>query len=251
MAIGIDFRGPYLKAERAEHHIRQLEVVFDDYVRKNENALRPNHNFSVRNAPIGNYFPSHTPTILGDAIHNLRASLDHAYCVLVKHHKGVITRDVQFPISKTEDWKKLERTVQRHTDSGFGPSPRIIREIFDHVQPYPGGKGADLVSLHLLDIADKHTILLPTAQLTNIQNLVCTNGSRISGITFITDGGPAVAFGPGAGFVPTYNNKVSVDICFGGGQPFEWEPVLPIIKALAQRVHETLDQLKARVEKAV
>src|SRR5258708_31287825 len=99
MAKDIDFRGPFLKTERAEHHINHLEDVFRGYVRASKKAVAPKFNRKVRERQIGGNFPQHTSTILGDALHNLRAALDHAYCILVEANGGTVNKYTRFPFS--------------------------------------------------------------------------------------------------------------------------------------------------------
>ena len=80
-----DFYGPNLKVERADQHINDLEAIFDAYVLENIKRLSPNrdHGPLKESSTIdASPFPKHTPTVLGDAIHNLKSALDHAYCIL-------------------------------------------------------------------------------------------------------------------------------------------------------------------------
>src|SRR5438309_7554073 len=106
----IDFSGPRLKTERAKHHIEHLEAIFERYISHNKKALAPKYNRKPRE-PVGSGFHRHTPTILGDALHNLRAALDHAYCILVEAHTGTINEWSTFPIAKNTDWKSLKGSV--------------------------------------------------------------------------------------------------------------------------------------------
>lgn len=249
MKKDIDFYGPHLKAERAKQHIAELKAVFEGYVRVNEEALRPKDDpLQGRGFHIGGNFPEHTPTILGDALHNLRAALDHAYCLLVEAADGTLNRHSKFPFTEKGTRQDLEGSVKGHAESGNAPSEAIIAVIFDEIQPYPGGKGEDLIKLHVLDIADKHTVLLPTQQHTQIEGMRFISGSSIAGITLITHNAPAVEGGVGAGLDPKYDNKATFEICFGNGQPFEGQPVLPILDGLAARVDETLLLLEQRAK---
>lgn len=245
----LDFSGPHLKTERAEHHIFELKRIFKGYIAANKKALTPKYNRKPRGRPIGANFPKHTPTILGDALHNLRAALDHAYCELVRARGHTPHERSFFPIvnpNGKDTWQSRKASMEGHEKSGFGPGTRIIEVLSDEVQPYLGGNGEDLVRLHELDIADKHMVLLPTQQMTFITDLRTKGGEQISGVRVVTSGKPAIEFGPGAGLDPSYNNKASFEICFGGGQPFEGQPIMPILEGLAARVDETLHLLEQR-----
>lgn len=249
----INFYGPFLKTERAEHHINKLEALFKRYIAENKKALRPpKYNRKPRARPIGANLSKHTPTVLGDAIHNLRAALDHAYCILVKANEGTIGNRTKFPFTTgTEKTarKQLEDSVKGEAEKGRAPSDEMTRVILDEIQPYPGGEGADLVDLHVLDIADKHMVLLPTQQRLDAVHLRVEGGSGICALSITTDGAPAIRFAEGARLDPKHNQKASFEICFGEGQPFEGQPILPILKGLAARVDETLRLLETRAKK--
>ncbi|HEY8580916.1 MAG TPA: hypothetical protein VIL72_13585, partial [Beijerinckiaceae bacterium] len=200
---------------------------------------------------IGNGFPRHTPTILGDALHNLRAALDHAYCALVIANEGTVGEYCRFPFSKNGDMKSLEGSLKGHEKKGCAPSQKIIALILNEIEPFPGKKGSDLCDLHALDIADKHLDLLPTEQHTAVSDLTFSTGSSIRGLTLLTSNAPAIAFAPGTGLSPHNQNKVAFDICFGGGTAFEGKPILPILKRLHTLVVDTLQKLeRAAAEEA-
>jgi len=253
----LDFYGPYLKAERAKHHIDNLESIFKGYAAANRKALIPKYNRKPRGKPLGAHFPKHTPTVLGDALHNLRAALDHTYCELVRARGHTPHERSFFPIVNPggkDTWQSRKAMMEGHEKDGHGPGVRIIEVLTDDVQPYPGGKGDDLVQLHVLDIADKHEILLPTQQLTIVRDIRTPGGGGISGIGIITSGSkgkpapPAVSFGPGTGLDPKHNNQASFHICFGGTQPYQGQPIIPVLRGLAARVVETLQLLESRAK---
>lgn len=78
--MAIDLYGPNLKLSRAEHHISELETIFRRYVNAHLRAGRAQKDGHRGKGPVvfGAQMPKHVPTVLGDAIHNLRVSLDHA-----------------------------------------------------------------------------------------------------------------------------------------------------------------------------
>jgi hypothetical protein len=245
MAKDIDFSGPHLKTERANHHIRELERIFKIHIAANQKALVPKYNRKPRTV-IGTRFPKHTPTILGDALHNLRSALDHAYCILVEANGGTVNKHTKFPFTEKGSRKELEDSAKAHAEKAGGPSDKIIAVVFDDIQPYPGGKGADLIKLHVLDIADKHMMLLPTEQRTEIRSIRTTSGNMIVGCVSTNSADGDVVIGPGEGLDPDHDNKATFNICFGRGKPYEGEPILPVLKGLAARVHETLRLLEQR-----
>jgi hypothetical protein len=62
-------------------------------------------------ARVGTNLPKHVPTILADAVHNLRTALDHTYCQLVTHNGSVPNTQTQFYFAK--DRSALEGTTGR------------------------------------------------------------------------------------------------------------------------------------------
>lgn len=245
MSTNIDFSGPFLKTERAEQHIQELERIFSGIRGASEDALLSPDNVNGTEGLryIGGVFARHTPTVLGDALHNLRASLDHAYCLLVKANGGEVRDRVNFPIHAKGDRRSFEGSIDGHIKAGCGPSQSVRDYIVDTIQPYAGGRGKTLIGLHLLDIADKHMILLPVESATDVTNLEYGEGCRISGIQFITDGPPAFAI---KGPINQDKSKVSFSVLFGRGQPFELQSVMPALKDMLTHVNETLRELACR-----
>lgn len=248
------FFGPFLKVERAEHHIHQLETIFGDYIRDNVKRLRPKGKNRSLKAPNLRTFPKHTPTILGDAIHNLHASLDHAYHVVCEANGVPFSHYRRFPFGK--DRQSLEGSINGHKKEGIAPSDKVIAAILDEIQPYGGGK-LGLYGLHELDITDKHIVLLPTSSRMAIERLDVVDsagaktGTRIEGITLVAHdaqkGGEFIEFKGGYGAVLHGDPKKTFAITFQQGQPFEGQSILETMKSLRAATLEGLDLLRRAV----
>ena len=150
-----------LKLTRAEQHVENIAQIIDAYTK-----LEPQ--YSVEQT-FGNYVhfeiyrtfapPVLLPTIVGDAIHNLRTSLDVMACEVVRQNKKN-DKGVYFPFADSPELldgaikrKNMDRTSKEAVD--------LIREL----KPYRGGNTA-LRAVHDLDIQDKHTgIILQISQL--------------------------------------------------------------------------------------
>jgi hypothetical protein len=96
--------------------------------------------------------------LCGDAIHNLRSALDHAYWEIVSPHCSAgELRDVQFPFSSKAE--RLDKAIQRRkghcAGTGFYCAVRNLK-------PY-GDLGGNLLLflIHEMDVTDKHKLLLP------------------------------------------------------------------------------------------
>lgn len=95
--------------------------------------------------------PEDAPFVLGDAVHNLRSSLDHVIHYIAPGHPTAA-----FPVNKGSAPPDMTRLVR----DGVRGAPKTVREALCALQPYPGGKHEAVWFLHRLDIADKHRALV-------------------------------------------------------------------------------------------
>lgn len=249
-----DFYGPELKAERAEHHVDHLEAIFTTFIEENRQAFIANAKNKGRDGiSIGASFPKHTPTVIGDAIHNLRASLDHAYCILVETNGHTTTRHTLFPFGKDRD--SMAGSINGQIAAGHGPSGKARDVILDKIQPFMGGNGEWLYGIHKLDIADKHQVLIPTTTKIRLDKVMCTalpSGSRVMFDTTISTSNPEVQkngflnFLPGSTvFDPNQESKITFEIGFQKGQPFEGEGVIHTLRDLLILTQSTIKVLRS------
>ncbi len=150
-----------LKLARAEQHVENIAQIIDDYAKSEPQ-------YSIEET-IGNYVhyeihrsiapPIFLPAIVGDAIHNLRTSLDVLACEVVKHNNGN-DKAVFFPFADSSE--TLEAAISnKNMDRASKEAVELIRQL----KPYRGGNNA-LRAVHDLDIQDKHTgIILQISQL--------------------------------------------------------------------------------------
>lgn len=241
-----DFLGARLKIERADHHIQQFESIVRAYVLDNVKALRPEPNPKRwKKRSLGGRIPRHTPTIVGDAIHNLRTSLDHAYCALVEANQGAVNRWTKFPFGDTR--QNTESSIKGQEASSL-PSATVIEFILDEIKPFKEG-GGDLYGVHRLDIADKHHVLIATDAVMNVEKLELLDasgrptGGIVAGITFISPYGKqsaAIGLNAGMGAKLHGNPRTTFEICFADGQPFERESILQTLTRLSILTHDTI-----------
>ena len=248
----LNFDGPWLKVERAEQHINELKAMLAGLVADNierfsidnqKRALKEGR--PVTSAPI----PKHLPTVLGDALHNLRASLDHAYCILIEANGHTPTEFSRFPFTK--DWQSQKGSIEGHVKTGNGPSAKVIDFIGDEIQPFPGGKHR-LFDLHRLDIADKHQCILPTSTdyFTNSTIIVDENGRVIVTLQGVRAGGNKggdIAIGGGIAIAKN-DLQSATQVTFGPEQPLEFEPMLDTIFALRESVKTSLHGLEKFIQ---
>jgi hypothetical protein len=149
-----------LKLDRAAKHIGDLETAIEDYFSGSpcaivvEDMKVPNILTQAWTARIRKPVPTTLAPIIGDAVHNLRSSLDLLACDLVRL-KGKEANRVHFPFcEKSEELKKAIK--ERYLNRAGSDVVRVITSL----KPYRGGNLA-LRAIHDMDISDKHYALLP------------------------------------------------------------------------------------------
>lgn len=142
----------------AQKQISDLEIAVDAFRQSNPHSIKRcvdsiTGEFVYRIGSIP-FIPDKLAFMLGDAVHNLRSTLDHlAYTVTVANG-GIPNSQTCFPIF---DSGKAYTDMSRKKLPGLTP---YILDAFDRLQPYRGGFGHWAWQLHRLDIVDKHRLLL-------------------------------------------------------------------------------------------
>jgi hypothetical protein len=150
-----------LKIERADNHIDDLKTAVRSFF--DANPYKVSHRRDPHTRKLIYYVESAQPVpiivaaIAGDALHCVRDTLDHLtqqlYLVGAGNAKGY--RDqTSFLISKNA--KDFKSTLPGKVQGMRKDAVDAIRAL----EPYPGGKGADLWTLHRLNNIDKHRLIL-------------------------------------------------------------------------------------------
>jgi hypothetical protein len=149
------------KTSRAREHIAELRRSRSELA--NDNILRGeverNGRDIVGRLRILGPIPSRVACVVGDAVHNLRAALDHLACVAVQSNRGTVTRDTQFPITFSAEQFRRNTTRQL-----LGASDAFV-QFAESRQPYHTDP-PEFNPLHIvnrLDIKDKHRQLVVAA----------------------------------------------------------------------------------------
>jgi len=157
-----------MKADRAKKHIAELQAEIGTFLKSNPYVVSTKRNPKTRQLIY--YIASVQPTpriisvIIGDVLQCLRSTLDHlAYQLLLVGGPGFDERKVRFPVGRDRQSYESER-------GRVVPSLRQdAKDAIDAVEPYGGGKGALLWTLHNLNNIDKHrTILTAGAQVRSV-----------------------------------------------------------------------------------
>ena len=194
--------------------------------------------------------PAEWSAILGDIIHNARASLDLLMVAVVKHcDPGRASYNhVYFPIGDSK--VAFETTLPKKTKGASADAQRIIKEL----KPYKGGDEA-FYRLHQLDILDKHKAIIPVGaahrnlgialnpakmfpDLPGVESLATQMlFLRPADRQFPLEDG-AIVFSASSGEGTPFDDeiRVTVEIAFGEGQILEGEPLDPALTQIIEFV---------------
>lgn len=163
------------KFNRANEYVDQLNAITQKFRDGYPDAVVPEVNrasgeVSYRVAYVPSV-PDDVPLILGDALQNLRSTLDHLAYELVIAAKNTPTSNTAFPIFDSADdyWEHFARKVK-------GMGQHAIQHI-NRSEPYQGGFGHRLWQLHRLNNFDKHRTLL-TTPLVNVARSITPSEER-------------------------------------------------------------------------
>ena len=149
-----------LKLKRADKHIRDLQAAMDAFGNSNPYKVSTKRNPKTRQLIY--YLSSVEPTpdcfatITGDAINNLRSALDHLaqQLYLVGSNTTIYRDQTSFLIAQSA--KKFKAGLPGKIE---GMRQKAIDDICA-LEPYAGGKGADLWIFHRLNNIDKHRLIV-------------------------------------------------------------------------------------------
>jgi hypothetical protein len=158
----------YLKVKRAEKHHAELAHLFKrsrpfGYYLETNCITGERATFAKKNEEVAN----EAALIIGDVLHNLRAAIDHAYwnCTEKYAKSDGERRSIQFPITSTE---------MALADSVLPGLPSRVSQDFAQalasLKPYRDGGNSLLCAIHDLDVMDKHKLLVPTGNFTEISS---------------------------------------------------------------------------------
>nr|WP_298414061.1 hypothetical protein [uncultured Halomonas sp.] len=210
-----------LKVERARSHIRELSNNIVDYLKSKPFKVvitqHPGSKEQLWMLRVRHDIPRVYAAIIGDVIHNLRASLDLLATELVTKSGGDPNK-IYFPFGNDET--SLDNMIKRR---GIDQAGKEIVGLIKSLKPYKGGNEL-LRGLHDLDITDKHKSLIPVAHYVGLKNIKTTNAS--GGVTIIqnmhcgpiTDGmvlailPPVNNFAVGQSFTPSLKLTLNEEI---------------------------------------
>lgn len=243
-------KGPRLKVKRAYRHIEEImsrtdpldsslyEITFD------KKSMFPDDNtpgLYIHYRPV-QPIPETIALVIGDAVHNLRAALDHLVTGIVRTVQPGARQ--HFPIHPKRE-NLVTAPVLALIEEAL---PNATRLLLEEVRPENGPNEA-LWRFNDLDNDDKHNLVLPTVTVIAVNNLNITNRNNGGVLRDCAVGGDAngpIGIYGAPNFTGTVHNKptVAVSVRFGQGSPFQNEPVIPTLTKIAGLVSHTLDKFE-------
>jgi hypothetical protein len=170
----------WLKINRAREHVEAVQDAVDDWLATDAYSMSrevdPETSNTVRRAQVRADPPERLSLLIGDAVHNLRAALDHAVYALAQSQLGTLAPDVEetlmFPIVGNQNRKGQPIDGSDIFDNAVGRGllqgvPTAAIAFIKREQPYQWNSGFEfheLWTLHELDRIDKHRrVALTTA----------------------------------------------------------------------------------------
>jgi hypothetical protein len=259
------FAASKLKLKRAKRHLLEVERA------ARELPLRDHYEFILPFEPkAGKHniwwmhsrlMPAEFAIAVGDAIHNLRSSLDFIAIALTVPPLGAgKADDTYFPTGVTRQAFIRARDGFTNPKGKWvkgkmeGAGPDALRLVEEELEPYGGGKYS-IRELHELDILDKHKLIVPAISRMRIENLQVAVGNDIISL------GPAdfQADDNGNQFAASVNIpsdlpaglklgndfKASFTIVFGKGQPLDGQPIVEALTKLANISERFIEKCEA------
>jgi hypothetical protein len=145
------------KLERAKHHIRDLENLISSISRETHEIVYDRNSRPGQTVVklVSKPLDCGVSMIFGDAVNNLRQSLDHAFADSIGA-KNDIGGQVFFPIRSNREGliASLGKASKKY------PIPKPLRDlIVDEIKPYDGGHPT-ITALNKLANLDKHRAII-------------------------------------------------------------------------------------------
>ena len=186
--------------------------------------------------------PREISHLVGDVIHNLRASLDYAACDLAQLNGAKNVDGVYFPFGKTKE------TFEASASDKLRKLSKEAKAHIHTLKPYRGGNEV-LWLVHYLDLGDKHRRLTPIGMTgsTGAHIELMTSG----GISFATPKWDSLETGMRVASIQNdtqWNGKISAEttVAFGEIQSIAHTPVEPLVQQLVHECESVLAGIESK-----
>lgn len=241
----VSFKSARLKVERANKHIAEI--------RERVRTLPDAYSAGIEaNPQTGQKFIKHVlhdttiaidlALVIGDAVHNLKCALDHAwFAAIQKHAPSAVSDFAKFPVYPTRN--KLE-SVLTGREINIS-SPALFDLIVTKIRSYEGGNDA-VWAIHRLDILDKHRLLVPLITYASVNNIEMENekGELVKGGTLGLTSSPPWYIHIPDGWHVKNNGKPAATVLFDKGTPVHFMDVFDLLAYYTHLVLQIIELLE-------
>jgi hypothetical protein len=240
-----DFRSSWLKIERANKYIAEIELLVRDFGNSGFYDVRIEYEdracFLCIDIDKSRFPFDQSALAIGDALHNLRTALDHLWYQTILGYSGISEDWSLFPI------RDVEEKIVTAMDNALKKkriSRRIADLMLDTIKPYQGGNRF-LWSLHVLNNGDKHKMLVPVLELMQIYEFRLEDKKtreHVGNTHYIIDESSRIRLREAYGREVILKDKgrAAATILLDEGSSLWGEPVVPALHWIAEEVTRTI-----------
>ncbi len=223
------FAAPAFKIKRARTHVADLERFTADYLASMPAQCRIRGRDDLDPGDVlGFEFDFRGPgdtygAIFGDAIHNLRTTLDLLACDLVRARGGNV-KGVYFPFAESAG--ELDYQIKQKK---FGRAGEAAVLLLKRLAPHRGGNIA-LRAIHDLDVQDKHVFMIPSCTVFGTPPFPISPEGKILSP-------PTAVVAP-----------MTIAMVFPDESPFRDQEIIPTLHKLVETVEGVVEAFKALSE---
>ena len=156
----------WLKLKRADKHLNEIQRKFDNFAARDPyRSVRytdPERGYRIYKTQWLRNPPKSVGPVIGDAVHDMRSSLDNLAWALALTKTKTPGRQTAFPLFKQRNDGRFKPMVRDIPDA----AQKIIEELQPHNSSDLAGKHP-LAVLDYLSNLDKHQVLVPIGTLIN------------------------------------------------------------------------------------
>jgi hypothetical protein len=245
----LDLSGPRLKIERAKKHILDLNELLDRFVKSDFYSVRVELYRGQQSLWFeidkSGFSATQAALIIGDALHNLKSSLDIMFNEIVEQcTNSPPAPNTRFPVRNTREEfaATIYGALKEQRISGL-----VYQLFMDSICPYEAGNYA-LWGLHKLNIADKHKLLIPVIRLLRFTGLRLENEKNDvvnPDIAYFMDETGRFVLDTKGNLTLKNKGKAAATILFDVGLPYPGQPVIVTLNGIAEEVTRTLEAFQS------
>jgi hypothetical protein len=246
-----------LKCKWANQNINKLHFIWNEFLKTDFCQI------VVKSDPAGGDIlcmdstkpiPGEVTLILGDAIHNLKASLDYTISEILQWKNMTTTfpmhetREELISSFRTENEIVGKRTLKKGGNAIIErAAPGIGDFIINTIKPYKA-EGNFLWALNKLDVRDKHRLLITVAYVQHISgiNAADKNNNVLTDMMATNNGNGIFTLGFfGAGGLKIHSQgKPTAEIFINEAGVIENQPLFPVLVQMLKAVTKTIDSIE-------